>query len=144
MDTYALLAGGAPVEIRLATPEDFDAVKAMHAAMSPDNIYLRFFSFSPLSAENEAERICRAGSPGRVALLALAAGEGVGVASYNPATDEAGPAVSAEVAFAVAEHMHHRGIATLLFEHLVSAARSQGVPTFTAQALAQNPPMLHV
>jgi hypothetical protein len=75
MDTYALLADGTTVEIRLATPEDFDAVKAMHAAMSPDNIYLRFFSFSPLSAENEAERICRAGAPGRVALLALAAGE---------------------------------------------------------------------
>ena len=61
MDTYALLADGTTVEIRLATPEDFDAVKAMHAAMSPDNIYLRFFSFSPLSAENEAERVCRDG-----------------------------------------------------------------------------------
>ena len=144
MDTYALLADGTTVEIRLATPEDFDAVKAMHAAMSPDNIYLRFFSFSPLSAENEAERVCRAGTPGRVALLALAAGEVVGVASYNTATSEAGPAVSAEVAFAVAEHMHHRGIAMLLFEHLVSAARSRGVTTFTAQTLDQNTPMLHV
>ena len=40
--------------------------------------------------------------------------------------------------------MHHRGIATLLFEHLVSAARSQGVTTFTAQTLAQNTPMLHL
>ncbi len=144
MDTYALLADGTTVEIRPAAPEDFDAVKAMHAAMSPDNIYLRFFSFSPLSAENEAERICRAGSSGRVALLALAAGEVVGVASYYIAANEAGPAVSAEVAFAVAEHMHHRGIATLLFEHLVSAARSQGVTTFTAEALAQNTPMLHL
>ena len=144
MDTYALLADGATVEIRLATPEDFDAVKAMHAAMSPDNIYLRFFSFSPLSAENEAERICRADAPGRVALLALAAGEVVGVASYYIVTGQEEPAVSAEIAFAVAEHMHHRGIAMLLFEHLVSAARSQGVTTFTAEALAQNTPMLHL
>ena len=144
MDTYALLADGTTVEIRLATPEDFDAVKAMHAAMSPDNIYLRFFSFSPLSAENEAERICRAGAPGRVALLALAAGEVVGVASYYIVTGQEEPAVSAEIAFAVAEHMHHRGIAMLLFEHLVSAARSQGVTTFTAEALAQNTPMLHL
>jgi acyl-CoA synthetase (NDP forming)/GNAT superfamily N-acetyltransferase len=144
MDTYALLADGTTVEIRLATPEDFDAVKAMHAAMSPDNIYLRFFSFSPLSAENEAERICRAGAPGRVALLALAAGEVVGVASYYIVTSQEEPAVSAEIAFAVAEHMHHRGIAMLLFEHLVSAARSQGVTTFTAEALAQNTPMVHL
>ena len=144
MDTYALLADGTTVEIRLAKPEDFDAVKAMHAAMSPDNIYLRFFSFSPLSAENEAERICRAGAPGRVALLALAAGEVVGVASYYIVTGQEEPAVSAEIAFAVAEHMHHRGIAMLLFEHLVSAARSQGVTTFTAEALAQNTPMLRL
>jgi acyl-CoA synthetase (NDP forming)/GNAT superfamily N-acetyltransferase len=144
MDTYALLADGTTVEIRPATPDDFDAVKAMHAAMSPDNIYLRFFSYSALSAENEAERICRAGTPGRVALLALAAGDVVGVASYDIIASEEGQAVSAEVAFAVAEHMHQRGIATLLFEHLVSAARSQGVTTFTAQALAQNTPMLHL
>ena len=60
MDTYALLADGTTVEIRPATPADFDAVKAMHEAMSPDNAYLRFFSFSPLSAEHEA----RAGLPG--------------------------------------------------------------------------------
>ncbi len=144
MDTYALLADGTTVEIRAATPADFDAVKAMHAAMSPDNIYLRFFSFSPLSAENEAERICRAGTPGRVALLALADGQVVGVASFYIAANEEGPTASAEVAFAVAEHMHHRGIATLLFEHLVSAARSQGVTTFTAQTLTQNTPMLHL
>ena len=144
MGIYALLADGTTVEIRPATPEDFDAVRAMHVAMSPDNIYLRFFSFSPLSAENEAERICRDGSPGRVALLALASGVVVGVASYNIIRKGDEPGDSAEVAFAVAEHMHHRGIATLLFEHLVSVARSQGVTAFTAQALAQNTPMLHL
>ena len=41
---YALLADGTTVEIRPATPDDFDAVKAMHDAMSPDNSYLRFFN----------------------------------------------------------------------------------------------------
>jgi acyl-CoA synthetase (NDP forming)/GNAT superfamily N-acetyltransferase len=140
MNSYALLADGMTVEIRPATPGDFDAVRAMHAAMSPDNIYLRFFSFSRVSAEHEAERICGEEKPGRVALLALAAGKMAGVASY----DQGGPAGSAEIAFAVAEHMHHRGIATLLLEHLVSAARSQGVTTFTAQTLGENTPMLHV
>ena len=37
---YALLADGSTVEIRPAGPADFDAVKAMHEAMSPDNIYM--------------------------------------------------------------------------------------------------------
>ncbi len=144
MDTYALLADGTTVEIRPATPGDYDAVKAMHAAMSPDNSYLRFFNFSQLSAEREAQRLCLPDAgldrkPGRMALLALVDGQIAGCGSYDE-----GPGDRAEVAFAVAEHMHHRGIATLLLEHLVSAARSHGISTFTAQTLGENVPMLHV
>jgi hypothetical protein len=37
---YALLADGTSVEICPAGPADFDAVKAMHEAMSPDNTYM--------------------------------------------------------------------------------------------------------
>ena len=51
---YALLADGTTVEIRPATPDDFDAVKAMHAAMSPDNAYMRFFNISRMAAERPA------------------------------------------------------------------------------------------
>jgi hypothetical protein len=47
---YALLSDGATIEIRAARPDDFDAVRDMHAKMSPDNLYLRFFSMSPLVA----------------------------------------------------------------------------------------------
>ena len=48
---YALLIDGATVEIRPARPADFAAVRDMHAKMSPDNLYLRFFSMSPYLAE---------------------------------------------------------------------------------------------
>ncbi len=136
---YALLADGTTVEIRPAGPDDFDAVRAMHEAMSPDNTYLRFFNVSRLAAEIEARRICRNPAPGNVALLALADGEVVGVASYA----EIGSG-QAEVAFAVADHMHHRGIATLLLEHLVSFARSHQITTFTAHTLTENKAMLNV
>jgi acyl-CoA synthetase (NDP forming) len=50
----------------------------------------------------------------------------------------------AEVAFAVADHMHHKGIATLLLEHLVSLARSRQITTFTAETLTENRAMLEV
>ena len=144
---YALLADGSTVEIRPAGPADFDAVKAMHEAMSPDNLYLRFFNFSRLAGETEARRICRESRPGHVALLALSAGEVVGCASYDASgepghPDDSGPV--AEVAFAVADRMHHRGIATLMLEHLVSYARSHQITVFTAQTLAENTPMLRV
>jgi acyl-CoA synthetase (NDP forming)/GNAT superfamily N-acetyltransferase len=141
---YALLADGTTVEIRPADPDDFDAVKAMHEAMSPDNTYMRFFNLSRLAAETEAKRICRDSRPDRVALLALAGDEVVGCASYDTLSDPAEGATTAEVAFAVADRMHHRGIATLLLEHLVSFARTHQISAFTAETLSENTPMLKV
>src|ERR1700685_3200452 len=79
---YALLADGTTVEIRLAGPDDFGAVKTMHEALSPDNTYLRFFNLSRMAADTEARRICRDPPRDRVALLALSDGEVVGCASY--------------------------------------------------------------
>jgi acyl-CoA synthetase (NDP forming)/GNAT superfamily N-acetyltransferase len=137
---YALLADGTTIEIRPPRAGDFDAVRAMHAAMSPDNIYLRFFSMSRAAAEQEARRVCREPAADHGALLAWLAGDLIGVASY----EARGSSGTAEIAFAVADHAHHRGVATLLLEHLVSAARDQGVRTFTADVLTQNAAMLQV
>jgi acyl-CoA synthetase (NDP forming)/GNAT superfamily N-acetyltransferase len=137
---YALLTDGSTVEIRPARPEDADAVREMHEAMSPDNLYLRFFSLSPYSGEREAQRVCRPAGPDHGALLAWLRGRLVGVAGYEPV----GTAGSAEVAFAVPDDMHHHGIATLLLEHLVSLARRRGLASFTATTLLDNAAMLGV
>src|SRR5262249_30275824 len=109
-------------------------------AMSPDNLYLRFFSLSPHSAEREAQRVCRPADANHAALLAWQGGKLVGVASYEPGI---GSGV-AEIAFAVPDDMHHRGIATLLLEHLVSLARLRGLTAFAATTLTDNAAMLHV
>ena len=138
--TYALLTDGGTVEIRPAHPGDAEDVRAMHAAMSPDNLYLRFFSLSPLNAEREAERVCRQPGPDHAALLAWLGDRLVGVASYECMSKRG----VAEVAFAVPDDMHGRGIATLLLEHLVSIARECGVHAFTGEALAENTAMLAV
>jgi acyl-CoA synthetase (NDP forming)/GNAT superfamily N-acetyltransferase len=137
---FALLADGTTIEIRPARGGDVDAVRDMHAAMSSDNLYLRFFSMSTAAAEREAHRICREPAGDHVALLAWQADELIGVASY-----EAGSAPDApEIAFAVADHAHHRGVGTLMLEHLVSAARSRGIRTFAAEVLAENAAMMQV
>jgi GNAT superfamily N-acetyltransferase len=109
----------------------------MHAAMSPDNMYLRFFSLSPRSAEQEATRVCREPGADHGVLLAWLSGRLVGVASYEPT----GTPGLAEIAFAVPDDMHRRGIATLLLEHLVSLARLRGLSAFTAQTLLDNSAM---
>jgi acyl-CoA synthetase (NDP forming)/GNAT superfamily N-acetyltransferase len=137
---FALLADGATVEIRQATPADADDVRVMHAQLSLENSYFRFFSFSPQAPEREAKRLTRPPGPDHAALLALLGGELVGVASYE-ATGKPGVA---EVAFAVADEMHGRGIATLLLEHLVSLARQRHLTAFAAETLPENMAMLRV
>ncbi len=142
---YALLTDGSTVEIRPAEQGDAEAIRELHAGMSPDNIYLRFFSLSPVNAEREARRVCRAPDPDHVALVAWRDGEAVGVASYEMNGAEAsGRARTAEVAFTVTDGMHRHGIGTLLLDHLVSIARQCHVRAFTAETLAENAEMLGV
>jgi len=138
---YALLTDGTTIEIRPARPDDFDAVRDMHAKMSPENLYLRFFSVSRIAAEGEARRVCREPAPDHGALLAVLEGQVVGCGSYEVADDGSR---SAEVAMAVADDMHRRGVGTLLLEHLVSLARGQGVRTFVAETLTENTLMMQV
>jgi acyl-CoA synthetase (NDP forming)/GNAT superfamily N-acetyltransferase len=139
--TYALLTDGTTIEIRPARPDDFDAVRDMHAKMSPENLYLRFFSMSRAVAEQEARRICREPSPDHAALLAALDGWVIGCGAYEVAGDGSR---SAEVALTVADDMHNRGIGTLLLEHLISLAVSRGVRTFVAETLTENALMLQV
>jgi acyl-CoA synthetase (NDP forming) len=112
----------------------------MHEALSPHNAYLRFFSLSPLNAEREARRVTREPGPDHVALLAWLGGELAGVASYEPT----GQPEVAEIALAVPDHLHGRGIGTLLLEHLVSIARQRKLQAFAAVTLPGNVAMLGV
>jgi acyl-CoA synthetase (NDP forming) len=137
---YALLTDGSTIEVRPARPGDAAAVRAMHDALSPDNLYLRFFSLSRGNSEREARRVCRDPGLDHAALLGWLNGELAGVASYEP-TQDAGVA---EIAFAVPDDLHRRGIATLLLEHLVSVARLRQVRSFTAETLQENSAMLRV
>jgi len=137
--TYALLTDGTTVEIRPARPDDFEDVRDMHAKMSPENLYMRFFGISRVAAEQEARRVCREPAPDRAALLAILDGQVIGCISYQ----ETGPQ-TAEIGMAVADDMHSRGIGTLLLEHLISLARRRGVRSFVAETLAENAPMLNV
>jgi hypothetical protein len=88
-DGQGIVTAASPREHLTDRPADAYALLEMHAAMSPDNSYLRFFNYSRLSAEHEAERLClgdtgRGAKPGQVALLALAgAGRRPGLSSLS-------------------------------------------------------------
>ena len=140
--SYALLTDGTTLTIRRAGPGDYEAVKRLHEAMSPENLYFRFFSASRVSAEREALRVCTEDRPGMVALVGLLGDELAGVASYELTGD--GAAAEVEVEVAVADSMHRHGVASLLLEHLVSLARARGVKVLSAEVLAENYAVQHV
>ncbi|GLY85159.1 acyl-CoA synthetase [Actinoallomurus iriomotensis] len=137
---YALLTDGTAVAIREVLPADLDAVHKLHRDMSPENLYLRFFGISPRIADEVAARLCREPGPDHAVLGAWLAGELIGVGEY----DRTATAGEAEIALAVADRMHNRGVGTLLLEHLVSLARSRGLVAFRAETLAQNVAMARV
>jgi GNAT superfamily N-acetyltransferase len=51
---------------------------------------------------------------------------------------------TAEVAFAVRDDMHNRGIGSELLAYLAFLAKREGLLGFTAEVLVENRPMLHV
>src|SRR5690349_21045423 len=137
---YALLTDGTQVEIRPLTGADREAVCALHRGLSDESLYLRFFGLNRAMADRIADQVCRPDGPGHGALGAWLRGELIGIAEYEP-SDAPG---EAEVAMAVADRMHHRGVGTLLLEHLGSLARANGIMAFRADTLAENAPMLRV
>ncbi|MEU7580122.1 GNAT family N-acetyltransferase [Streptomyces sp. NPDC041068] len=137
---HALLADGTTTCIRAVVPDDHVRLQRLYEEMSPESLRLRFFAASRRSAAQAVDRACATPRPGHRTLLAETKGQIIGVAEYER-TEESG---TAEISLAVAEGLHHRGIGTLLLEHLVSAARADGVTAFTADALAENHEVLKV
>ncbi len=137
---YALLTDGTEIELRPPGSDDVEAVRAMHESMSQENLYLRFFGFSSGISGRVAATVCRPAGPRNAALTAWLGERLVGVAGYEP-TDEPG---TVELAVAVADDMHHRGVGTLLLEHLWSYARMHGIAKMRADTLADNHPMQRV
>ncbi|MFJ6939704.1 GNAT family N-acetyltransferase [Streptomyces sp. NPDC101132] len=137
---HVLLADGTTVSVRSVRPADRDEVAAFYQGMSPQNLRLRFFTASRRSGAQSAERVSRPAAPGRGALLAEAGGEAVGLVEYErvPGTEHA------DLALAVADRWHHRGVGTVLLEHAASRARSEGVKAFSADALSENTAVLRV
>ncbi|MEU3885080.1 GNAT family N-acetyltransferase [Streptomyces sp. NPDC029041] len=139
---HALLTDGTTVCVRPARPDDQKAVLRLYSEMSDANLRLRFFSVSRRSGEQAAARVAQPEDSGYRALVAERGGRIIGIAEYQ--IDAGKTAGSAEISLAVGDERHHRGVGTLLLEHLISTARAHGVRTFTADALTDNHEVLKV
>ncbi|HYB11888.1 MAG TPA: GNAT family N-acetyltransferase, partial [Myxococcota bacterium] len=136
----SVLADGRPVHIRPVRPDDADEIVRFHAALSEESIYLRFFSALKRLPDALLQRFTHVDYDSRMVLLALFGDQVIAMASYDRTPGKK----VAEVAFAVADAHHGRGLATLLLEHLSEIARSRGIESFTADTLPHNRAMLQV
>jgi RimJ/RimL family protein N-acetyltransferase len=129
-----------PLIIREIRSSDGVALRAFHAGLSPESIYLRYFSPHPELSDRDVRRFTVVDGTNRLAVVALADGRLVGVAR----ADRLDETNRAEVAVIVADDLHGRGIATDLLERLVRDAHRVGIRTFEADTLLSNQPMLAV
>ena len=135
----AVRADGGLVHIRPAVPADKAALIALDHRASDRSIYYRFFTVSRHAADTYVDRLLRPSSSDHRALVALIGGDIVGVASFERLAD-----TSAEIAVLIDDQAQHKGIGTLLIEHLADVARQCGVTQFVADVLAANTAMMDV
>jgi acetyl coenzyme A synthetase (ADP forming)-like protein len=119
--------------------EDAAGLLAFFEALSDQSLYLRFHGH-PRVDEHLVEPVLDPDWVERGALIGTKDDRIVAVANYVRLRD----AKTAEVAFAVADDMQGRGIATRLLERLAATATSVGIQKFLAEVMLQNASMLHV
>ncbi len=132
-------ADGRAVRIRPIRPEDNEKVLQLYERLSPESMYLRFFSPVPAPFALQTERLTQVDQDEHVVIVAESGDEVVAMARYDRL-----PGDTAEVAFVVDDAHQSRGLGTLLLEHLAAIGRGQGLRQFVATTLPQNRQMLAV
>ncbi|TML87413.1 MAG: GNAT family N-acetyltransferase [Actinobacteria bacterium] len=135
-ESDVVLTDGGTAHVRPIRPTDADALVALHARLSQETIYLRFFTPHPVLSTLEIERFTQVDYDDRMALIAELDDEMVAVARYD--RNPGGDGTEAEVAFTVDDVHQGRGLGTILLEHLAVIARAHGITRFVAETLPQN------
>jgi GNAT superfamily N-acetyltransferase len=133
-----LLRDGTRLVVRPIRAADADALVALHARLSADTIYLRYFGVRPHLSPAEVERFTRVDGRARFALVAMRDTDLVAVARYEGRPGDS----SAELAVVVDDALQHRGVGRLMLERLADVAREAGLEALSADVLAGNAAML--
>lgn len=138
----ARLRDGREVTVRSIRAEDADKLQAAVRALSAESRYTRFFSPLRELPPELLERATHPDAKGELQLVAVAGSglqeEIIGGARYA-ATATVG---DCEFGVAVVDEWHGRGLARLLLESLMQAARARGFARMEGYILATNAAML--
>jgi acetyl coenzyme A synthetase (ADP forming)-like protein len=138
-----ILRDGTTANIRVAQPEDREALRAFFAQLSPESKQKRFFSLATPPPE-WIDSLCDSSNPRRqltLIVIRLSGGTAriIATGSYIVEKDDL-----AEVALAVDDAFHGKGLGSLLLERLALLAVSHGITRFWAVTHIDNRPMLEV
>jgi RimJ/RimL family protein N-acetyltransferase len=134
------LRDGTRLVVRPIAPADAGALVALHARLSADTIYRRYFGARPHLSPADVERFTRVDGRDRFALVAAREPDLVGVARYEGMPGGR----SAEIAVVVDDALQHQGLGRLLLGRLVDVARERGLAALVAEVLAGNTAMLRL
>jgi acetate---CoA ligase (ADP-forming) len=144
----ALLRDGISIQIRAIREEDRLPLAHLFRSMNRRSAYFKWFGAHDPWTEQDTDFLAAVDFIESAAIVAVAREAGlsrlIGVARYCRIPAGAPASDRAEAVFAVAEDHQGRGVGTLLLEHLVAAARSQGIRELQAEVLKENVRMLRV
>lgn len=133
------LADGTRIWVRLARPDDADAVERLHARASRDSVYQRYFTPMNTWREENLRRIS-GGHRGATLVAVDKVGDVIALGNIFPAGPEA--AESAEIAVLVDDAWHRRGIGRIVISRLIEIAPRLGFSEVIAYVLAENHGMI--
>jgi GNAT superfamily N-acetyltransferase len=134
-----VLRDGTRLLVRPIRIQDGPALVALHARLSADTIYRRYFGARPHLAPAVVDRFTRVDEEWRFALVAMRdGGELVAVARYEGT--RGGDA--AELAVVVDDALQHQGVGRALLERLIDVAVERGLDALVADVLSANSSML--
>ena len=139
-----VLRDGSTLRLRPPTVDDEEPLISFFDSLSPESRYLRFHGATMIGRQTVSVALETDWSTRGSLVGELAGGDGaprpVALATYVRLRDPR----RAEVAFAVADDLHGRGIGTRLLERLAAHASAAGIEEFVAEVLPGNVAMLRV
>jgi len=143
-ETDVLLKDGSRVLLRPIRTDDTERWLTFVNGLSPHTRYLRFHGTMPKMGLEEAIRFCTVDYTNTFAFVAEVLKEQrkdiVAIGRYYRLPNK----YSAEVAFAIEDVYHGKGIGTRLMEWLANVAHDNGITSFEADVLAGNEQMMTV
>lgn len=137
------LADGAPICLRPIRPSDEEAIERGIRELSDRSRYLRFFSSFKSAPPSVIERLSAVDGFDHIAWGAVMTGEDgePPVAAAHAIRDGDNPD-TADLAIAVLDAYHHRGIARILLATLMLDCRAAGLTALTFDILHANKPAI--